>query len=127
MAIERASVITHAFLALLTVGLLAGCASAAVQRGALIGAGSGAALGVGTGFLISDPDLLGSPETIESGNISLGTGESVAVGAIVGAVFGGLVGAMIGHASDDEPAIPEQPVTTPVVAPAARLAGPVAF
>ena len=108
MVNERASVITRALLALLTVVLMAGCASAAVQRGALIGAGAGAAVGVTTGFLISDPDLLGSSESIESGNISLGTGESVAAGAIIGAVFGALVGAMIGHAADDEPVMPEQ-------------------
>jgi hypothetical protein len=80
-----------------------GCASGAVQRGALIGAASGAVLGVGTGLLVSDKDLLGSPATKESGNLSLATGEAVGASVAIGVVFGALVGAMVGHASDDEP------------------------
>jgi hypothetical protein len=98
--------------AVLLMLALTGCASASVQptvRGALIGALSGATLGAGTGLLVSDPDLLGSAETPESGDLGLGAGESVAAGATIGLVFGALVGAMIGHGSEDEyPLPPEQ-------------------
>lgn len=94
-----------------------GCASGAVQRGALIGAASGAVLGAGTGLLISDKELLGSPATPESGNLSLGTGEAVGASVAIGVAFGALVGAMIGHASDDEPSS-KSPEAEPPPAPA---------
>ena len=89
---------------------LGGCASAPIATGTLIGAASGAALGAGTGVLISDPNLLGSPETEESGNIGLKTGPAIGAGALIGAVFGGLLGAMLAYDEKDaneEPPPPE--------------------
>jgi hypothetical protein len=106
MANTRAGFLSRALAAGAVVSAVvtsSGCASGAVQRGALIGAASGAALGAATGVLVSDKDLLGSPATKESGDLSLATGEAVGASVAIGVVFGALVGAMIGHASDDEP------------------------
>jgi hypothetical protein len=76
---------------------LSGCVSSSVQRGTVIGAVSGAALGAGTGLLISDDKLLGSsPES----RLALDRGGSVGAGALIGVVFGAIVGAMIGHGND---------------------------
>ena len=72
----------------------------AVPRGALIGAVSGAALGAGTGLLVSDEHLLGSSK--QSG-IQLDVGGTIGAGALIGGVFGAIVGAMIGHQRDDRP------------------------
>lgn len=94
--------------ALLLCTAISGCASASVQRGALIGALSGALVGAGTGVLISNEDLLGSPETAASGDIALGAPESIGAGATIGAVFGAIVGAMIGY-GDDEVRAPAEP------------------
>jgi hypothetical protein len=111
-----------------------GCASAYVNRGTLIGALSGAAAGAGVGYLISEPDLLGSESGNGRGDIALESGESILAGATIGLVFGAIVGAMAGHGRDDglEPPPPVQlPPPPPVVeegegtsAPAAAL-GPV--
>jgi hypothetical protein len=81
--------------------LLGGCASYHVQRGALIGALSGAALGSGVGYMISDESLLGSDDSGPGGDTSLPKGSSIAVGLAIGVVAGGIVGAMVGHRRDD--------------------------
>jgi hypothetical protein len=81
--------------------LLSGCASYHVQRGALIGALSGAAVGAGLGYTVSDPSLLGSEESGPGGNTSLPVGSSTVVGLAVGLVTGTIVGAMVGHRRDD--------------------------
>jgi hypothetical protein len=80
---------------------IAGCASGPTVKGALIGAGSGLVLGATTGVLISDPDLLGSPTSVESGDLSLDKGPTIGASTLVGAVFGAVVGAMIGHGYED--------------------------
>jgi hypothetical protein len=80
---------------------LAGCASGPVAKGTLIGALSGAVVGTGTGILVSNDNLLGSPESERSGDLSLDKGPTIGAGAIIGVVFGALVGAMIGHGYDD--------------------------
>lgn len=80
---------------------MAGCASGPTVKGALIGAGSGAVLGATTGFLISDPDLLGSPTTEVSGDLSLDKGPTVAASSLIGVVFGAIAGAMIGHGYEE--------------------------
>jgi hypothetical protein len=80
---------------------LAGCASGPVAKGTLIGAVTGAALGAGTGFLVSDEDLLGSPTSERSGDLSLDKGPTVGAGALIGVALGAVVGAMIGHGYDD--------------------------
>lgn len=80
---------------------LTGCASGPVAKGTLIGAVSGAVLGTGTGILVSNDKLLGSPETESSGNISLDKGPTIGAGALIGVVLGAVVGAMIGHGYDE--------------------------
>ena len=80
---------------------LSGCAtSTRVKNGALIGALSGAAVGAGGAWVISDPKLRGSGASMRHGDTELGVGESVAVGAAVGLVVGAVVGAMVGHQQD---------------------------
>jgi hypothetical protein len=104
---------------------LAGCSMGPVTKGTLIGAASGAALGAGTGVLISDPDLWGSSDSKASGNISLDAGPTTAAGAAVGVIFGAIVGAMIGHGQDDGDTISE---AAPPPEPQAQAAAvPVAF
>ena len=77
--------------------LMSGCLSNPVPRGAVIGALSGAALGAGTGVLISNATLLGShPET----KLELSKAESIGSAALIGGVFGAIVGAMIAHQRD---------------------------
>jgi ABC-type Fe3+-siderophore transport system permease subunit len=71
-----------------------GCVSNPVPRGALIGALSGAALGAGTGVLISDATLLGSNP---ASKIPLEKGESIGAATAIGAVVGAIVGSMIAH------------------------------
>lgn len=85
---------------LLIVLCLSGCVSSQVCKGATIGAVSGAAAGAGVGLLISDKSLLGSENTPEKGNTSLGVGETIAASAVIGVVFGAVVGAMIGHQNE---------------------------
>src|SRR5215471_2058586 len=83
-------------------GLAAGgCATSPTVKGTLIGAVSGAALGAGTGVLISNEDLLGSPSSAETGNLALHPGPTIAASTLIGAVFGAIVGAMIGHGQGD--------------------------
>jgi hypothetical protein len=77
---------------------LSGCVSSSVQRGTLIGAASGAALGAGTGLLISDDKLLGSSK---DSKLALDRGSSVGAGALIGVAFGAIIGAMIGHGNDN--------------------------
>ena len=97
-------------LAVVWVALVfAGCATSPVLKGAIFGGASGAALGAGTGVLISDEDLLGSSTAPATGNISLDSGPTVAAGAVIGLLFGALAGAMVGHGHDDgdeEPSLP---------------------
>lgn len=95
------------FIVVVVVLALGGCASSAIQRGALIGAGTGAVLGTTTGVLITDDDLLGTRESKLQGNVSLETGSTILAGAVVGALFGGLVGAMAGKANDHPDVIPD--------------------
>jgi hypothetical protein len=95
---------------------LAGCASGPTVKGALIGAGSGVVLGATTGVLISDPDLLGSPTTAESGDLSLDKGPTIGASTLIGAVFGAIVGAMIGHGYDE----PGDEALPPAAAPTAQ-------
>jgi hypothetical protein len=85
---------------LLALLLLGGCASYHVQRGALVGALSGAALGSGLGYVVSDESMLGSEDSGPGGDTSL-PGSSIAVGLAIGVVTGGIVGAMVGHRRDD--------------------------
>jgi hypothetical protein len=77
---------------------LSGCVSSSVQRGTIIGAASGAALGLGSGLLISDDKLLGSSKASQA---ELDRGASVGAGVLIGTVFGAIVGAMIGHGNDN--------------------------
>jgi hypothetical protein len=102
---------------------LVGCAGAPVARGTLIGAVAGAAIGAGTGALVSDPDLLGSSKSEESGNLALQPGPTIGAGAIIGVAFGALVGAMLGHAWDDDS---EEPPATEAQ-PQAQRVQPAAF
>jgi hypothetical protein len=81
--------------------LLGGCASSHVQKGALIGVLSGAALGTGLGYAVSNEDLLGSDENGPGGDTSLPRGGSIAAGLAIGVVVGSIVGAMVGHGRDD--------------------------
>jgi len=85
----------------LALMLLGGCASSHVQKGALIGALSGAALGTGLGYAVSNEDLLGSDENGPGGDTSLPRGGSMGAGLAIGVVVGGIVGAMFGHGRDD--------------------------
>ena len=100
---------------------LVGCASAPVQRGALIGAGTGVLLGAGTGYLVSDDSLLGTKASKQRGDVSLEQGSSVVAGSIVGALFGALVGAMVGKANDtpDVPPDDQQPTASASPSPSA--------
>ena len=102
---------------------LAGCASGPVVKGTLIGAATGAVLGAGTGVLISNEDLLGSPTSERSGDLSLGSGSAIGAGTLIGVTLGAIVGAMIGHGYDDEFSAEASP---PAAASAHQLA-PVAF
>ena len=100
---------------------LGGCASAPVQRGALIGAIAGAAAGAGAGLLISDENLLGSSKQSQ---IELQRGSAVGAGAVIGVVFGAIVGSMIGHGSEDKyPPPPNVPPPTDPADSAAALGG----
>lgn len=81
--------------------LLGGCASSHVQKGALIGALSGTALGAGLGYTLSEPELLGSGSGSKSGDTSLPVGSSTLAGAAIGLMVGGIVGAMVGHQRDE--------------------------
>ena len=101
----------------------AGCAMNPVVKGTLIGAASGAALGAGTGALVSDEDLLGSPKAQERGNLALHPGSTIGVGTLIGATFGAIVGAMIGHGYDDG----GTEVANPPPGAAAQRAQPTAF
>ena len=85
----------------LVLMLLGGCASSHVQKGALVGVLSGAALGTGLGYAVSNEDLLGSDDSGPGGDTSLPRGGSVVAGLAIGAVVGGIVGAMVGHGRDD--------------------------
>ena len=109
--------ITACALLLSLLPALSGCTSAYVNRGTVIGALSGAAAGAGVGFLISDPDLLGSKSGEGRGDIALDSGESILAGAAIGLVFGAIVGAMAGHGRDDglEPPPPMQELPPPPV------------
>jgi hypothetical protein len=80
---------------------LGGCASSHVQKGALVGVLSGAALGTGLGYAFSNEDLLGSDDSGPGGDTSLPRGGSIAAGLAIGVVVGGIVGAMVGHGRDD--------------------------
>ena len=80
---------------------LSGCASYHVQRGAAIGALSGAALGATAGELVSDPNIVGSRNSKTRGDTSLPQGGSILVGLGIGVVVGTIVGAMWGHRRDD--------------------------
>jgi hypothetical protein len=80
---------------------LSGCVSSQVQRGALIGAGSGLVLGAGVAELISDKNLLGSDTSKQSGNMALPRGATFASSMLIGTVFGAIVGAMVGHRRDE--------------------------
>jgi hypothetical protein len=103
---------------------LAGCAMGPVTKGTLIGAASGAALGTGTGLLVSDDKLLGSSKSERSGDLSLDKGPTVGAAALIGVVFGAVVGAMIGHGYDDGDSEEASP---PPAASAQRAAAPAAF
>lgn len=93
----RGFIMTLATFATLTSS---GCIhDAAVGHGTWIGAVAGAALGAGTGVLISDEHLLGSSKQSQ---LQLDSAEAVASGALVGAVFGAIVGSMAGHQGDKE-------------------------
>jgi len=92
--------------------LFGACASAAVQRGTLIGAATGAVLGSGTGVLISNDDLLGSSQSEASGDLALTAAPTIGASALIGAVFGAIVGAMIGHGNEN-PAAPADPPASP--------------
>ncbi len=109
--------VTACALILSLLSASSGCASAYVNRGTLIGALSGAAAGAGVGYLVSEPDLLGSKSGDGRGDIALDTGESVLAGAAIGLVFGAIVGAMAGHGRDDglEPPPPVQELPPPPV------------
>jgi hypothetical protein len=109
------------WIAVLGALVLGGCASASATRGMLIGAASGAVLGAGTGFLVSNEKLLGSSTRAESGDLALDPGPTIGVGALIGGVFGGLVGAMIGHDPDSEESPPAE------AQPQARRIEPAAF
>src|ERR1700753_1747068 len=87
----------HGIVAAVAFATMSGCISNPVAKGALIGAVSGAALGAGTGVLISDEHLLGSTR---KSLLPLGKGESIGVGTLIGASFGALIGSMIGHQHD---------------------------
>ena len=81
---------------------LCGCAtSSRVKQGALCGALTGAALGAGGGWAISDPNLRGSDAGPRHGDTQIDTGASIAAGAGLGLVVGAIVGAMVGHQRDD--------------------------
>ena len=96
-----------------------GCVSSSVQKGTLIGALSGAALGAGTGVLITNDKLLGS--TPES-RLELEKGPTLGASLVVGTVFGAIVGAMIGHGNDHSDRDP-----APEPSASAKNVGPTAF
>jgi hypothetical protein len=85
----------------LVLMLLGGCASSHVQKGALIGALSGAALGTGLGYAVSNEDLLGSDVGGPGADTALPRGGSIASGLAIGVMVGAIVGAMVGHGRDD--------------------------
>jgi hypothetical protein len=101
MGMARSRFVTFGASALFTVWTAcatSGCVSSAVARGTWIGALSGAAVGAGTGVLISNDKLLGSSKASE---LELPKGPSIGAGALIGTVFGAIVGAMIGHQNED--------------------------
>ena len=114
------------WVAVLGTLVLGGCASAPVQRGTLIGLATGAALGAGTGVLVSDEKLLGSPTTEASGNIGLKSGAAIGAGALIGGVFGAFVGALIGHGHED-PFAEEEAAPPSDATPQAQAVRPAAF
>ncbi|MDD9944650.1 MAG: hypothetical protein OXU20_26630, partial [Myxococcales bacterium] len=87
----------RAFAVLGTALVLSGCVNSSVQQWALLGAASGAATGAGAGFLISEPDLLGSPATPETGDVAIDSNAGIVGGLVVGAVFGAIIGSIVGH------------------------------
>jgi ABC-type Fe3+-siderophore transport system permease subunit len=105
------------FVAVVALTLMGGCLSNPVPRGAVIGALSGAALGAGTGVLISNATLLGSnPET----KLQLSKAESVGAATLIGGVFGAVIGAMIGHQREsDKPEVPASGASAQTKAPSA--------
>jgi hypothetical protein len=90
--------------------LLGGCASSKVTTGALVGALSGAAVGTGLGYVLSEPDLLGPDNEGAGGDTSLPVGRSTLAGGAIGLLVGGIVGAMVGHQRDDGYEMPQRPV-----------------
>lgn len=81
---------------------LGACAtSSRVKQGALWGGVSGAAVGAGGAWVISDPNLRGTEAGRRHGDTQLDTGTSIAAGAAIGLVVGAIVGAMVGHQRDD--------------------------
>ena len=79
--------------------LLQGCFGSSVQNGAVYGAVAGAATFSTIGYAISDPDLLGSPESPEGreADMSIDSTSAILAGLAIGAAVGGVVGAMAGH------------------------------
>lgn len=111
---------TKPWIAVLAAFALVGCVSAQQTRGTLIGAAAGAALGAGTGALVSNEKLLGSPKSEASGDISLDPGPTIGAGALIGVVFGALVGAMITHSQGTgEAAAPDAQAQAQSTQPAA--------
>jgi hypothetical protein len=92
MASTRQWVLAAVAITLMTT--LGGCVSNPVPRGALIGGLAGAAVGAGTGVLISNATLLGSDANTK---IPLGKAESIGAASAIGAVVGAIVGSMIAH------------------------------
>jgi hypothetical protein len=82
-------------------GTLTGCASGYVQRGAAVGALTGAVAGAGIGWVASDPNLLGPSNSAENGKVGLPVGASIGAGALIGLTVGAVVGAMVGHRRDE--------------------------
>lgn len=81
---------------------LSACAtSSRVKHGALCGALSGAAVGAGGGWVITDPKLRGTEAGPRHGDTQISTGTGIAAGAAIGLVVGAVVGAMVGHQRDD--------------------------
>jgi hypothetical protein len=80
---------------------LTGCASGYVQRGAAVGALTGAVAGAGIGWVASDPNLLGPSNSAANGKVGLPVGASIGAGALIGVVVGSVVGAMVGHRRDE--------------------------
>jgi hypothetical protein len=99
--------------------LFSGCVNGYVGRGMAWGALAGAAIGAGTGVLISDDSLLGASKSADRGDIALAPGDAIGAGLVIGVITGAVVGAMVGHRRDEGYERPPKPDEASAPAPSA--------